>query len=509
MRLYLSRLIISSDVEVINAQADTHEGPPGREVIWNASLQDHDDPLVIVQDANDDDDEDTTEAHIMIVWKLKVPLKRPRLRLASPSVVFAASAKLKPAEPIESSATKNEYLPSQTPSGLNLLEPFKDDAALGGVKPRLSALRVSRVSPATQTTHDLVRSLRNNEHTSIKIYPAINARVRYSRPKTPSPATSVLALLDVEVSPFASEMSLEVVDFDIQGGTLVDLSQVSGMQLPLECYAQDDITFLYRLEPNHLDSAGSLQVHDINVQIRGKMNLGAACSTRIDMAWSTTIDFTPAFNQNHYHRSHEAGHPSIDSTTTRGSYDVNIPPPHPFHTNPDSLPSIEITTRHQRSHSTVPDFGITITFTGSSSPLYVGQPFAWSVFIVNRSGSTRKLAILPVARRRRPETRITRPPSTGHGAVRKDGTIADAVIDDNILHAMQRSALLDATDLICLSTDTRVGPLAPGACFEVDLRFLPLRAGYLAIEAVRVVDLGNQEHVDVRDLPGIHVEAEV
>ena len=71
--------------------------------------------------------------------------------------------------------------------------------------------------------------------------------------------------------------------------------------------------------------------------------------------------------------------------------------------------------------------------------------------------------------------------------------------------AMQRNSALEWTEIVPLSTDTRVGPLAPGACGETVLKFVALKVGALGVDAVRVVDLGNQEYVDVRDLPGVIV----
>lgn len=98
-----------------------------------------------------------------------------------------------------------------------------------------------------------------------------------------------------------------------------------------------------------------------------------------------------------------------------------------------------------------------------------------------------------------------RPPSTSYGNVRKDPNIADAVVDENIVYAMQRNSAVENTEIVCLSTDTRVGPLAPSACYEVELKFMSLKVGIVGVEAVRVVDLGTQEHVDIKDLPSILV----
>ena len=112
-----------------------------------------------------------------------------------------------------------------------------------------------------------------------------------------------------------------------------------------------------------------------------------------------------------------------------------------------------------------------------------------------------------ISKRRRTEARITRPPSTSYGGSRKDPKIADAVVDENIVYAMQRNSAVDSTEIVCLSSDTRVGPLAPSACYEVEMKFIALKVGIVGVEAVRVVDLGTQEHVDIKDLPVVIVNA--
>jgi hypothetical protein len=121
LRSYLGRLVINLEAQVVNAQPENHEGPPGQETIYNGSVQDSEDPLIIVQ-GPDDIDPTSGEGHIMVVWKLAAFLVRPRLRLQNPSVVFAPTANLKPAEQVEDATLKEEYLPSQVPSGINLLE---------------------------------------------------------------------------------------------------------------------------------------------------------------------------------------------------------------------------------------------------------------------------------------------------------------------------------------------------------------------------------------------------
>merc|ERR1712093_561304 len=349
-------------------------------------------------------------------------------------------------------------------SGINLLEAFSDDPAMGGIKPRLSALRVSRVAPTSQVIKDMIRPLKNISRQSIKVVPAINARVRYSRPNTTPSNPTVIASVDVDITPFANcEVMLNTVDLKIIGGNVDDLNAVSGMTLPIRSLPQDDITFLYRLSPDDLDATNRSQVRSLEISIQATAQL------------------------------------SIGSTLEATASSLAI-------SRPDALPSIDITTRHQRN-SSIPDFGVTMTFTGPNidRPIYPGIPFTWSVFIVNRSDRPRKLALLVIPKRRRTETRITRPPSTGYGGSRKDPKVADAVVDENIIYAMQKNSAVEDTEIVCLSTDTRVGPLAPSACYDVELKFMALKVGIVGVEAVRVIDLGTQEHVDIKDLPSIIV----
>ena len=121
LRSYLGRLVINLEAQVINTRQDNHDSPPGQEIIYNGSVQDRDDPLIVVQ-GPDESDENPDNGHILVVWKMSVFLARPRLRLQNPSVVFSATANLKPAEQVQNEILKEEYLPSQIPSGINLLE---------------------------------------------------------------------------------------------------------------------------------------------------------------------------------------------------------------------------------------------------------------------------------------------------------------------------------------------------------------------------------------------------
>lgn len=121
LRSYLGRLDIQLEGQVINGHSDNPDTAPAQEIIYNGSVQDGEDPIVVVQGPEDSGDS-PSDGHILVVWKMSAFLVRPRLRLQNPSVIFAATASLKPAEQIRDVTLREEYLPSQIPSGINLLE---------------------------------------------------------------------------------------------------------------------------------------------------------------------------------------------------------------------------------------------------------------------------------------------------------------------------------------------------------------------------------------------------
>jgi hypothetical protein len=313
--------------------------------------------------------------------------------------------------------------------------------------------------------------------------------------------------LDVDITPFAGlDIRLETVTFKVTGGIVEDLNNTEGMTLPMKCLPRDDVTFLYRVRPDGLDNANN-NIKPVQIFVTARVTLSETCTPQISVRWQTSIDFTPPVNPGFGQPSQPIQRDHRPSQISVGSID-GVPSATPLAiSRPDALPSIELTTRHQRSTS-VPDFGVTMTFTSTPPPkgsLKAGMPFTWEVFIVNRSDRPRKLALVAIPRRRRSDRLVTnRPPSTGDGRI-KDPKFADAFLDENILHAMQKHAAIEPAEIICFSTDVRVGPLAPSACHTIELRFMALRSGIIGLDAVRVIDLATQEHIDITDLPSIVV----
>lgn len=509
LKSHLSRLVVSLDARVVNNTATSRDSSPTADTIFTGTVKDVDDPFIVVggDPGEESDGDEESDQHLYAIWKLPVLLTRPRIRLHSPSVIFSASAGMKPDVAVESAKTTG-YLTSGIPSSFNILESFTGDPALHGAKPRLSSLRVSRVAPVTRQ-EDLMQHIRALQHLELKIFPVIHTRIRFSRPNTTPASSVIIALLEIDFTPhFDCEVSLDDIKLSVPDSVVNSLNDEVGMNLPLSCVSHDHVTFLYRIVPDELDFSPKNATRDLDITIVATVQvIPEVCTPRLSMSWTTVIDFTVPVNPGYgpstgtgIQRSHRPSQLSITGQ-------ANHPLKSPSVTRPDALPSLEAATQTETS---LPELGITMTFTGPSAPVYPGDVFSWTIHVVNRAAEQggrppRKLALVAMPKRRRNEARVLRPTSKG-GRRRGESEIADAVVDENVLHAMQKGSVVDSTDIVCLSADTRVGPMAPGACHVVEMQFLALQEGIVGIDAIRVVDLGSQEHVDIRDLPTMIVE---
>ncbi|KAK4044529.1 TRAPP trafficking subunit Trs65-domain-containing protein [Parachaetomium inaequale] len=541
LRSHLRRLVITLDAHIVNGAASDRDGAPASEIIYNGAVEDVEEAFVVAEEPQGEEG----QRHAYAVWKLAVFLGRPRMRLQLPSVVFSGVANLRmnaaPSDRLGGPADR--YMQSCMPSGMNLLESFANDPLLGGIVPRLSAQRVSKVAPLTKPK-DTLHRISGLQALKLKIYPVLHTRVRFSRPNTTPPSASMIALLEVDFTPyFDCEVALDKLTLGVTDGTVEDLNTQDGMALPLSCVAHDHLTFLYKLAPKQRDLVSKNLARELLITIEVLILVRPngepyPCTPRLVMTWTTALDFTPPVNPGFgqpkatpIQRSHRPSQLSIS-----GGVDSQ-PLVSPSVIRPDALPTLEAATAHPLE-TALPDFGITMTFTGPSQPVALGEEFVWTVFVVNRSkpdmppppsapasavahhaatAASRKLMLVPIPRRRRNELRVIRPQSTATAtaatpaaaaglASKRDPLIADAVLDETVVHAMQRNSVVDAADVVCLSADVRVGPLAPNACAMVELRFLALKEGVVGLEAVRVVDLVSQEHADVRELPLVVVE---
>ncbi|PGH15549.1 hypothetical protein AJ79_02331 [Helicocarpus griseus UAMH5409] len=511
LKTQLPRLTVQLDAFAANG-VDVEEGEDEvaqqtRDLIYSGTVGDNEDPLVVVNEVEDDED---VVNHVFVIWKLDTFLNRPRVRLQHPSVVFTASATLSPLK-ISSGEYEDDYLPSGIPGSVNVFQSLTGGAyeQHSNPLPFLPASRLLRVVPAAQAEGSLYRVQQLTQR-PIRIIPIASARIRYSRLNTYSSKPTTIASLDFEVTPFTNfDVILEKTDLALFNGQVESLTTGSGIEPPVTCRPRDDTTFVYKLTPEYgMDIAPSpspspattAAVYVLDISLGAVICISETCRPRICMQWRTNVDFSMPLNptfggpsQVLQRNNRPASLPMTPSQNGGGS----IPPPTPG--GSVGAPA----THKRRSSYLAPDIGVTISFSGPSS-VEVGKPFYWDVFIVNRGQKQRKFAMAAVPRRKRTDARkhIARPSSSSL-ASRREEDVAEAVTDENIVYAMQKNAIPYETELVCLSTDVRVGPLLPGTCHSTELKLLPLATGSLHVEAVRLVDLNSNETMDVRDLPDI------
>ncbi|KAI0489673.1 TRAPP trafficking subunit Trs65-domain-containing protein [Xylaria cf. heliscus] len=515
----LAGLSISIEAQVANEHTSDRDGSPASEVIYSGSVDGSQDPAIVIHSSADSDassDEDPV-CYSYAVWKKPVFLSRPRIRLQSPSAVFVATASLRSTSPL-SDEPRDDYMPSGVASSLNLLESFGSDPGLNGIVPRLPALRVSRVAPLTQQANGLVRPIKSLSRLSLRIYPAVHSRIKFTHPNTTPATSAVIAMLEVDFTPFFDcEIIVNNITLAIPEAVVEDLTGQAGLSLPLSCVSHDHITFIYRIVPVDADVVSQNLMRDLNIAISATALVNPQTKPCLRMSWTAIVDFTVPVNPGYgptmqpIQRAHRPSQLSIGGESTTSFTAPSI-------ARPDSLPSLEASTT--QTETAVPELGITVTFTAPSrtQKILVGDEFSWGVFVVNQSSNqsaaARKLAMVVIPRRRRNESRVTRPPSMsrppdgphGNSKLPHDKSVAEAILDDNVVHAMQSSSVVDNAELVCLSADVRIGPLVPGTCHTAELKFLALKEGIVGVDAVRIIDLGNNEHVDIRELPSVRVE---
>ncbi|KAL9604546.1 MAG: hypothetical protein Q9219_000511 [cf. Caloplaca sp. 3 TL-2023] len=430
---------------------------------------------------------------------------RPRVRAQHPMMSFKATAILKQPSSIPDDS-HDPYLPDGVPASINVLEGLGGDSGYGSIKPQLTALRLDRINLNNNLVvkEQIIRTLPQKPFPAL---PAISARVRYSKSGAYTSQPSIIAILDIETAPFQDdEVQLTRVNIELSDGSVEDLCQGRAIHLPMICRPKDNIIFLFRLLPDAdrtYASNVSSDIRTLDISIDAHVLVSDICRPNIEMKWKTTVDFSTALNPKlgrslqAMQRSERPSNPSVASDNDKRVH------------QDDTVPFDDAEDPHSNQSATsLAGFGITMTFTAPRD-VYVGRPFTWDVFLVNHSRRARKLAIIVVPRRksadRRSQPLKTSGSSTTTGQTGKTD-YADAVMDDHRLYAMQKALAKEDVEIVCLSTEVRLGNLNPGFCHNTELKFLPLAKGVLHIEAVRVIDLVENRSIDVRDLPEIVAE---
>ena len=527
LKHFLPRLQIKLDVwAVSDSERDNKNGSkaegswPERDLVFSEALRDLDDPFIVL---NAEDEEGAEKGPVVLaIWQTEATLNRPRARFANPALIFVASANLLPLKTASENSLDDEYLPSFTPAPANLFESLKQIPALKNDPPYLPVSRLDRVLPDTPVDEGMIK-IRHAPPRSIPAVQAVSARIRYSRVDAFSGQAMTIASLDFEVTRFIDlSVDLEAANVKLSHGWAEALMP---QQLPISCRPRDVITLLYKLHPAHNPEAPSLipptttalgngsTADTISISVLATISISDTCRAKISMAWTNNIDLSAPLNPNYgppRQSIQRANRPQSLPVTPIGSS-----------TAPASLIGTPRT-------SVLWGSSLVISFSGPATPVELGRTFIWKVLVVNQSSKTAKLAIIPLPQIQRPSIQSQQfskrhapqtSTSSAHHVERRHTNggssieVAPAICDENIVYALQHQQPHSfRIDLLSLTPELRIGPLAPGTCHEAEIRLVALKQGPLRVEAVRVVDLVKESEegsspagfmTDIRDLPDV------
>lgn len=334
----------------------------------------------------------------------------------------------------------DEYLPSGMPTALNLLQSFENDPALVGINPRLSALRINKIAPTAPVSRELTRPIRTGHRRLFRALPALIWRIRYSKIQAAVSHMALMAALDLEVAYVTGcRISIQEISVSLRGG---EVKTITGHEGPSVVHKPgDQLTYLYKINPE--TGADGTPIfgkdgHVLGLNIKATVLVSDDCRPVVNIAWQTPVDFMSDHNTNLIKAAHRLSTASISSVQRRSL-------------GPDSLAG------HDAADPNV-DRAIHVTLTVSGPPnVEVGETFIWKAFIFNRSDKPRQLALLVLPKRKHMHRSHPSASSVNMHHIDKKALLANAVEDENVVYAKQKSARLEAADLVCLTTDVRVG----------------------------------------------------
>lgn len=374
-------------------------------------------------------------------------------------IVFRPSGTLRPPKPQASPFHNDYYLSSDVPASVNLLESLAGDPIFQGVGPQFSAARLSRSTSVVTSATVGGGVLRVLTHRAFRAQSAINAKVRYSAVSSHVSRLAVIASLDIETTPILNtDIIITAVSMQISGGVAEDLSSLGTMKLPVRCRPRDSLVFLFQLvatEDALRTSTSNQTLRNMEIAIHANVMVSEICCPTIEMHWTTGVDFSIALNLSY-------GAPNQSLQQDKRPANLPVTPTTASHnTTSTSSQGSEATNgvSEPAQHQTISvgNIGVTLAFTAPKE-VRVGQPFSWEVLVVNRSSTLRKLVLSIIPKRSRGDIKGHYPRSSSSSTEgRKGVATADAIMDENLLYAVQRTVGTQIPLLIPLSTDLKIG----------------------------------------------------
>ena len=357
---------------------------PAKDLVYATTVSKLDDPIVLVQQK----DEDLAETVFVLVWELEFTLHRPRFRMQDPLVAVHSAFLVSTSSPGDAkSGTYLEPFQLQEP---NVFEPMRNMPGLQGKAPYLAASRLERVRPENPQSQKQFRV----EHmsSSYRMVAVAITRMKYTRLNTPTALPTLIASLDIEIIPILEvKVVIETADLTMLNGRVESLMPKI---LPMECRSRDLISLLFRLfaSSNPQQAASPLtpgsfaNVDVLSLSLSLKLKISESCQPAISMSWTTNVDFFQSLNP-------AFGAPNQPMQRTHRPSSLALQ-----NGNGNRQASQSIGTSLQPVLNTATANQVTISFTAPASPIEIGKPFAWTMLIINNSLKPTKLAIIPLPR---------------------------------------------------------------------------------------------------------------
>ncbi|KAK5257763.1 hypothetical protein LTR40_009242 [Exophiala xenobiotica] len=143
LKSFLARLSYKIDVWAIEESAGSDppnsSTTPTKDLVFSHEAIQKNEPLVLASQSAD------SGRILTLIWEIEIALRRPRFRIAQPSIVFIPSATI--TAPEQDEHEKVEDLTPFQPLEANVLEPMRFIPGLQQNPPYLAASRLERVSP--------------------------------------------------------------------------------------------------------------------------------------------------------------------------------------------------------------------------------------------------------------------------------------------------------------------------------------------------------------------------
>ena len=349
-------------------------------------------------------------------------------------------------------ASDDPYLSSGSASSPNLLEALDVGSRYPGFVPGIPVLRLSLSSqyqkPASQ---DVI--LKVHPSSIFRAIPALSVRIRYSPDRSRAGNRSLIASLDIETATYLdTDLTINVVQMKISDGIVDDLCTNGVLKMPLRCRPKDNLVFLYRLLPQENTFGAFSTSRNLNITIKATVIVSQRYCPQIEMFWTTMVDFSATIN------------PTINGGPGQLSQRVKQPS---SQGNISSLAQISLETEATLDPTTqmvsTTDLDITITI-GAPREIWVGEPFSLNLSVLNRSSTPKQLAITIIPKRTPGDTTkhhmLSKSSSSSHGGGGRIETsiITEAIMDENLLHAIQRNTGMGSnSQLVPLSNDLKIG----------------------------------------------------